>query len=104
MRDPRALANSENLKSYRAWVQEGYRRSGFNLFMMGIPIFAVAPTISIALFKHAIREAGLTILLTGSIIYFAVVVGLGLLAALRLNSWRHAHVWTPPSSRSAQDS
>jgi len=99
MRDPRVLANSENLKSYRAWEQESYRRSGFNMFMMAIPLFAVAPTITITLFKHAMIYASRWVFLTGSLIYFVIILGLGLFAVLRMNDWRRAHAWTPQTEQ-----
>jgi hypothetical protein len=38
MQDPRALSNLRNLQSYRAWEQEGFRRSGFFMIIVSLPV------------------------------------------------------------------
>ena len=41
MQDMRPLANSRNLKSWRAWEGEAYRRSGFNAVLLASPMLTV---------------------------------------------------------------
>ena len=102
MQDPRALANLKNLDSYRAWGQEGVRRSGFaaiiSIVMMLTPVLTLATT----LFKPATRDVHAWAVLAGTAfaLYIATALGLMLFAVLRLNAWKRAHPWAPPPSRS----
>lgn len=103
MQDPRALANSKNLNSYRAWALEGYRRSGFVQITMIVPLLVPLLALAPILFKHAARDARAWVVLTGAAfaLYMVTVFGLSLFAVLRLNAWRRAHPWEPPSPRAS---
>jgi hypothetical protein len=99
MRDPRALASIRNYDSYRAWRQEGVRKSGFIgiiSILMGItPLFTVAVT----LFRPATRAHAYLISIGAAFaLYLVVAVGLMLFAVLQLNAWKRAHPWEPPPS------
>lgn len=98
MQDPRVLANSVNLQSYRAWELEGYRRSGFVAAMMTVPALAMALTLAAALAKSATGGAGVGAVWSGAVfaIYLVVVGGLMLVSMRRLSAWRRAHAWSPP--------
>ena len=102
MQDPRALANPRNLESYRAWSQQGVWRSGFGA-IIGL-VMAVSPALSLAgiVFRPATRvdRAGLALIGAGFAVYLAAALGLMAVAALRLNAWKRAHPWEPPTSPS----
>ena len=102
MQDPRALANSNNLNSYRAWTREGYRRSGYVAIAVFVPLLAPLLALAPTLFAHATRDARAWAMLMGTAfaLYLVAVLGLSLLAVLRLNAWKRAHPWTPPPPRS----
>jgi len=102
MQDPRALANPKSLESYRAWGQEGVRRSGFGAIISVVTVFVPAVTLAITVFKPATSDARAWVVLVGAAfaIYLAAALGLMLFAVLRLNAWKRAHPWTPPPSRS----
>ena len=104
MQDPRALANLGNLKSYRAWEQESYRRSGFLMLVMSVPtmlapVFILTTILTTTLFEHATRDARAWAVLTGTAfaVYLVVAIGLMLFSVLQLNAWRQAHPWAPPA-------
>ena len=104
MQDPRALANLGNLKSYRAWEQEGYRRSGFLMLVMSVPtmlapVFIVATVLTTTLFEHGASGARVRAVLAGTAFagYLVIAIGLMLFSILRLNAWRRAHPWAPPA-------
>jgi uncharacterized membrane protein YGL010W len=106
MQDPRALANLSNLQSYRAWEKESYRRSGFLMIIMSVPVilaplFIFAVNLTITLFRHAMAHARASAMVTATIfaVYLVVAGGLMLFSVIRLNAWRHAHAWTPPTPR-----
>jgi hypothetical protein len=93
MQDARALKNPRNLSSWRAWRREAYRRSGFTAIIAGVfPLLAIAFVVACALFKPALRD-----LETGFGLYLATGLGLMVFAVLRLNAWKRANPWTPPS-------
>lgn len=105
MQDPRALANSGNLRSYRAWEQKSYRRSGFLMVIMSVPVilaplFIFTINLTTVLFRQAITDARAWAILTATAfaIYLAVASGLMLFSVIRLNAWRQAHAWTPPTT------
>jgi hypothetical protein len=102
MQDPRALANPKNLESYRAWGQEGVRRSGFGVIISVVTIFVPALTLAAIVFRPATSDARAWVVLLGAAfaLYLATVLGLMLFAVLRLNAWKRAHPWEPPPSRS----
>jgi len=99
MQDPRALANTTNLKSYRAWERDGYRRSGFGAIFMIVPMLMVAFTFAASLLEQATRDARTVVVLVGAAfaIYLVVTGGLMVFGVLRLNAWKRAHPWAPPS-------
>ena len=98
--DPRALASIRNLESYRAWRQEGARRSGFAA-IIAIST-ALTPMLSMAaiLFRPAARDAHAWVMRVGAAfaVYLVIALGLMLFAVLRLNAWKRAHPWEPPPS------
>lgn len=102
MQDPRALANLRNLESYRAWCQEGVRRSGFaaiiSILMMLTPLLTLAALV----FRPAGRDAHAWLVPIGAAfgLYLVAALGLMLLAILRLNAWKRAHPWEPPPAPS----
>jgi hypothetical protein len=100
MQDMRALRNSRSLKSWRAWEQEAYRRSGFTAIFMIFALMAsfvvpVAIPIVTSLHRRAPRLLE-PVVLTGSGLYLAAIFGLMAFAVLRLQAWRRANPWTPP--------
>jgi len=100
MQDMRALSNSRNLKSWRAWEQDAYRRSGFTVMVLIFSLMAalVAPLaipLAATLHRHA-PQLLKPVLLTGSGLYLAMTLGLMAFAVLRLQAWRRANPWTPP--------
>jgi len=92
MKDPRALRNSRNLSSWRAWEQEAYRRSGFTAIFAGVCSLAVGFVLACTLYRGPVA---FVVLAFGA--YLAAVFGLMVFAVLRLNAWKRAHPWTPPS-------
>jgi hypothetical protein len=105
MQDPRALANSRHLQSYRAWEQESYLRSGFLMIIMSVPailapLFIFTVNLTTTLFKPAMPDARAETVLTATAfaIYLAVAGGLMLFSVVRLNAWKRAHAWTPPTA------
>jgi len=105
MQDPRALANLRNLQSYRAWEQESYGRSGFLMIILSVPVilaplFIFTINLTTTLFRHAITDARAWAVLTATTfaLYLAVAGGLMLFSVIRLNAWRRAHAWTPPTT------
>ena len=97
MQDARALNNSRNLNAWRAWEAEAYRRSGFILILMAVPSLATGFVVAVTLFGRGPGRVALPALATGMGGYLAVVIGLMAWAMLRLNAWKRAHPWTPPT-------
>ena len=101
MQDMRALANTKNLTSYRAWAREGQRRSGsaaiLMIVSMLVPVFILAVTQN----KPVTSDARDWVVLMGAVLalYLVISLGLSLLAVLRLNAWKRAHPWEPPPPR-----
>jgi hypothetical protein len=101
MPDPRALANFRNLDSYRAWKQEGLRRSGFTaialIASLSACFFALLPTF----LEPMARDARSFVFLMGGALalYLAIIGGSMVFAMLRLNAWKRAHPWSPPVPR-----
>jgi hypothetical protein len=93
MQDMRALNNPRNLSSWRAWQGQAFGRSGFIAIIAGVfPLLAIAFVIACTLFKPALRDLEI-----GFSLYLATAFGLMALAMLRLNAWKRANPWTPPS-------
>ena len=101
MQDPRALASPKNLESYRAWSQDGVRRSGFTGIMLAVMSFTPMLTGAVLLLRPATRNAHAWVLLVGTAfgLYLAIALGLMLFAVLRFNAWKRANPWTPPPTR-----
>jgi len=101
MQDPRALANPKNLASYRAWNQDGVRRSGFSAITTGVMAFAPMLTGALLLFKPARQDPHTWLVVVGTAfaLYLAIMLGLTLFAVLRFNAWKRAHPWEPPPRR-----
>ena len=91
MQDERALRNPASLASWRAWQREAYRRSGY-LLLPALSGLVVVFVVACAVSKLTLRE-----LAVGFGLYLAATLGLTILAALRMNAWKRAHPWTPPS-------
>ena len=98
MQDPRALANSRNLESYRAWSREGLQRSGFVAIALIYPLFVPVLTVAMTTFGYAARDGRSFAVLAGAALalYLAAGLGLSLLAVFRLKAWKRAHPWSPP--------
>ena len=96
MRDMRPLMNPKTLRSWRAWRQEAYQRSGFMAITAIVPLLTVAFVFACTLYRRVLAQAGASVLLAFGL-YLATVVGLMAFAMLRLNAWKRAHPWTPPS-------
>lgn len=101
MQDLRALANSRNLASYRAWTREGMRRSGFAAIVLIVPLSVPLFTLAAPMLGGAARDARGWAVLMGAVLalYLTAGLGLSLLAALRLKAWQRAHPWSPPGDR-----
>jgi hypothetical protein len=98
--DPRALRNTKNLNSYRAWKREGLQRSGFNTLFLMVMASAPAFTIAASLIESAAKvDAGalVRLMVAAFALYLVAVGGLMLFGVLRLNAWKRAHPWEPPS-------
>jgi len=67
------------------------------MFPLLVPVLTLATT----LFEHTARDARTFVVLTGAdlALYFEILAGLALFAVLRLNAWKRAHPWEPPSPR-----
>lgn len=101
MQDPRALANSRNLESYRAWVREGFWRSGLNKVVLILALSAPMFTFAALRIEHAAKgDAGAFVRLMGAalVLYAVALGGLMLFGVIRLDGWKRAHPWEPPPS------
>lgn len=98
MHDMRALRNPTSLSSWRAWEREAYQRSGFVAIAAGLfaPLtfaFAIFPS----LLASTPARASVPIFLVALILYLAAALGLMAVGVLRVNAWKRANPWTPPS-------
>ena len=92
MQDTRALKNPRNLSSWRAWQREAFQRSCYFVIPGVCPLLALVFVIACTLFKPALRDV-----VTGFGLYLATALGLMVFSVLRLNAWKRANPWTPPS-------
>jgi ABC-type uncharacterized transport system permease subunit len=93
VRDTRALKNERNLGSWKAWEQQAQERSGFLAIVAGVlPGLMLVFVFACVLLKLAVSDAA-----AGLGLYLAAALALMGFAVLRLNAWRRAHPWTPPS-------
>jgi hypothetical protein len=101
MQDPRALANPKNLESYKAWEQDGVRRSGSSAIFTGAMTLTPVLIGAVLLLKPTtkVSHAWLVLVGTAFALYLAIALGLMLFAVLRLNAWKRAHPWEPPPRR-----
>lgn len=100
MQDPRALRNTKNLNSYRAWEREGFWRSGLNVVVLIVALSTPMFTFAASLIEHATKgDAGALVRLMGAAmaLYVVTLGGLMLFGVLRLNAWKRAHPWAPSS-------
>lgn len=97
MQDPRALNNPTNLRSWRAWRQKAYLRSGFMMITtVASPLLTIGFVFACTLYRPALLSAGASVVLALGL-YLAIVLGLMVFAMLRLKAWERAHPWTPPN-------
>jgi len=54
-------------------------------------------TLAFVVFASLHRRGGSPVVFTGLSLHLATVFALAVFAMLRLNAWRRAHPWTPPS-------
>ena len=93
MQDTRALKNERNLGSWKAWEQQAQERSGFlAIVVFVLPALMLAFVFACVLLRLAVSDAA-----AGLGLYLAASLGLVGFAVLRLNAWKRAHPWTPPS-------
>ena len=102
MRDPRALANTRNLQSWRAWEREAHSRSGLGpavlLIALSSPLFGFVASWT----ERATRgdaRAFASLMAVALALYLAACGGVMLAGVLRMNAWMRDHPWTPPSPR-----
>ncbi len=96
MQDMRALKNPTNLSSWRTWEGQAYQQSGFAALMGALFALMLAFVMSLSLFGGKL-SGSVGPFLIGVILYFGVSFALIGLAVLRLNAWKRANPWTPPS-------
>lgn len=97
MLDERALKNSATLSSWRAWEAEACQRSGFNAVLGGVFALTLAFVIFPSLFSRALGDDLVPIALIGLVLTLGTSFALMVLAVLRMNAWKRANPWTPPS-------
>lgn len=97
MLDTRALKNSTNLSSWRAWEGEAYQRSGFAAILGGVFALTLAFAIFPSLFSRTLGDDLVPVSFIGLILYLGTSFALTVLAVLRMNAWKRANPWTPPS-------
>jgi hypothetical protein len=98
MQDIRALRNSRNLSSWRAWEGEACQRSGFAAIMGGVltPL-TLAFVLSPVLFGPALGDRLVPTFVVGLILFLGTSFALMALAVWRVKGWKSANPWTPPS-------
>ena len=97
MHDTRALKNTTNLSSWRAWEEEAHQRSGFAAILGGVFALALVFVISVSLFARALGDDLVSISFVGLVLFLVTSFALVALAVLRLNAWKRANPWSPPS-------
>lgn len=101
MQDMRALKNSRNLKSWRTWQGEAYRRSGFTAILLAQSMLTVGFVLTLTLYGRVFRHVAVAALMAGSGLYLATALGVMAFGVLRLRAWTRANPWTPPPQRAA---
>jgi len=97
VQDMRALKNPTNLSSWRAWEKEAYERSGFTAILGGVFALSLAFAIAPSLFARTLGDDLVPISFIGLILFLGTSFVLMALAVLRMNAWKRANPWTPPS-------
>ena len=97
MQDMRALKNTTNLSSWRAREREAYQRSGFAAILGGVFALMLAFVISPSLFGRMLGADLVPISFIGLILFLGTSFALMAFAVWRLNAWKRANPWTPPS-------
>jgi len=97
MQDARALNNGANLSSWKAWEGEAYRRSGFAAILSGVFALMLAFVFSVTVFAGVLGDDVVSKAVVGLMAYLGISFALMGLAVVRLNAWKRAHPWTPPS-------
>ena len=92
-----ALKNTKNLTSWRRWQGEAYERSGFTAMLIASPMLTIAFVFACTFGGRALGRSELPVIMAGSGLFLATVLGLMAFAMLRLNAWKRANPWTPPS-------
>jgi hypothetical protein len=85
------------LSSWLAWEGEACRRSGSAAILGGVFALALVFVISLSLFGRTPGDNSIPIVFIGVIVYFGTSFALMALAVLRVNAWKRANPWTPPS-------
>ncbi|NEX93815.1 hypothetical protein [Caulobacter sp. 17J65-9] len=93
MRDARALKNTKNLESWRAWEQQAQERSGFYAIAgVVLPALMLVFVFACVFLKMAVSDAA-----AGLGGYLAAAFVLMAVAVLRLRAWKRANPWSPPA-------
>lgn len=97
MQDARALKNSTNLNAWRAWEEQAYHQSGFTAILGAVFALTLAFVISLSVAARALGDDLVSISLIGLILFLATTFALMAVAVSRINAWKLANPWTPPS-------
>ena len=92
MRDMRPLKNMTNLRSWRAWQRTANQRSGYLMILCIYPLTSPLPALAVTMLKPSVEAIAVA-----AVAYLAVVLGGTTIAILRLNAWKKANPWHPPS-------
>lgn len=98
MQDMRALKNPRTLESWRRWDAEANQSSGVIAILAAVAVLTPAFVVACALYGRAPGHAEAPVVLVGWGLYAALVLGLMAFALLRLEAWKRANPWTPPSA------
>jgi hypothetical protein len=60
-------------------------------------LLTIVLAVACAMFRSDLRCVRVSVILTGFGVYLVMVLGLMAFAVLRLNAWKRANPWTPPS-------
>jgi len=97
MQDARALRNSVNLSSWRAWEGEARQRSGFTAILGSVFALMLTFVIPLGVFAPTLGGDLVSVSLVGLILYLGMSFALMAVAVLRVNAWKRSNPWTPPS-------
>lgn len=97
MQDPRALRTSTNLISWRAWEESARDRSGFTAILGSVFALTVAFVLFLSTFARTLGDDLVPISFISLIVLLGTSFSLLALAVWRVNAWKRANPWTPPS-------